>query len=257
MMGLLSEMGLGQREHIALVGGGGKTSLCFAMAGDLLQAGKRVITSTTTKVRQMEAKQAPEVVFLPSGPPPYQGLEERLDRVGHIFVARGPAEPGKVGGISRAVADDLFDRMKVDYLIVEADGAAGLPLKAPAPHEPVIPHSVTLVVAVAGLEALGRPLDPGTVFRPEIFGKITGLEQGQTVTPEVLCRVFLSPDGLFKGSPEGARRIVFLNKLDLLPSREGARDLARMLLDFSRGGVERVVAGSLMKNEYFAVKRVK
>ncbi len=58
-MGLISALGLGPREHIAIVGGGGKTSLCFALAEELLRTGTRVITTTTTKVWHKEANRAP------------------------------------------------------------------------------------------------------------------------------------------------------------------------------------------------------
>ena len=248
--GLISALGLGPREHIAIVGGGGKTSLCFALAEELLEAGTRVITTTTTKVRHREANRAPCVVFCPSGAFSYEDLKEGLERDGHIFVAQGLLESGKIEGINRAVADSFFQDLQVDYLIIEADGAAGRPVKAPAAHEPVIPSSATMVIAVIGLEAMGRPLDPEIVFRPGLFREITGLEDGETITPAALARVFQSPNGLFKGAPDSARRIAFLNKLDLLASEEGGRTLARLLLRDPHAPVERVVMGSLLRKEY-------
>ena len=252
-MRLVSELGLGQREHIAVVGGGGKTSLCFALAGELVEAGKKVITSTTTRVRSSEAARAPVVIFLPPGTPSYKNIEEGLRKEAHVFVAQGPAEPGKVKGVSPARADSLFNRLPLDYLIVEADGAAGLPLKAPADHEPVIPPSATRVVAVAGLEALGRPMDSSTVFRAEIFGRLTGLGQGDTITPEALSRVFLCSDGLFRGTPDGAEKTVFLNKLDLVSSVKGPTVQARLLLTDPEAPVKRVVMGSLLRKEYWGI----
>ena len=44
-------------------------------------------------------------------------------------------------------------------VLVEADAPRGRSLKVPAPHEPVIPASTTLVVVVCALDALGQPLD--------------------------------------------------------------------------------------------------
>lgn len=246
-MGLISALGLGPREHIAIVGGGGKTSLCFALAEELLQAGTRVITTTTTKVWQIEADRAPCRVFCPSGSPSYEDLKEGLKRDGHVFVAQRPLESGKVEGINRAMADSFYKDLQVDYLIIEADGAAGRPVKAPAAHEPVIPPSTTMVIAVIGLEAMGKPLNPDIVFRPGPFREITSLEDGETITPAALARVFQSPNGLFKGAPDTARRIAFLNKLDLLSSEEEGRTLARLLLRDPRAPVERVVMGSIEK----------
>ena len=248
-IGLIPALGLGPREHIAIVGGGGKTSLCFALAEELLQAGKRVITATTTKVWHREANRAPCVVFSPSGPAFHEDVKEGLNRDGHVFVSQGLLESGKVEGVTRAMADSLFLDLQVDHVIIEADGAAGRPVKAPAAHEPVIPSSVTMVIAVMGLEAMGRPLDSEIVFRPGLFREITGLEDGETITPAALARVFQSPDGLFKGAPE-ARKVAFLNKLDLLAGDQGAKALALLLLRDSDAPVERVVMGSLLRGEY-------
>jgi len=249
-MGLISALGLGPREHIAIVGGGGKTSLCFALAEELLQAGTRVITTTTTKVWHKETNRAPCVVFCPSGSPSYKDLNAGLKREEHVFVGQGLLESSKVEGITRAMADSFFKELQVDYLIIEADGAAGRPVKAPAAHEPVIPSSTTMVIAVIGLEAMGRPLGPEIVFRPGLFREITGLKDGETITPAALARVFQSPNGLFKGTPDAARRIAFLNKLDLLASEEEGRALARLLLRDPHVPVERVVMGSILRKEY-------
>jgi len=60
---LFSALDLGSRELVALVGGGGKTSLLFALAEELHQGKKLVVTSTTTKVRHREAQRSPCIVF--------------------------------------------------------------------------------------------------------------------------------------------------------------------------------------------------
>ena len=253
--GLISALGLDPREHIAVVGGGGKTSLCFALAEEL--TGSRVIVSTTTKVWLIEADQAPRVIFCPSGSPFHEDVNEGLKRNDHVFVAQGLLESGKVEGITRTMADSFFKDLQVDYLIIEADGAAGRPVKAPAAHEPVIPSTATMVIAVIGLEAMGRPLDPEIVFRPGLFGEITGLEDGETITPAALARVLQSPNGLFRGTPDAAKKVTFLNKLDLVAGDQEAKALARLLLRDPQALAERVVTGSLLRKEYFGIEGLK
>jgi probable selenium-dependent hydroxylase accessory protein YqeC len=249
-MGLIHALGLGPREHIAIVGGGGKTSLCFTLSEELLEIGKRVITSTTTKVLHREASRANRVVFCPSDSAFHEDVKEGLKRDDHVFVAQRLLESGKVQGITRTMADSLFLDLQVDHVIIEADGAAGRPVKAPAAHEPVIPSSATMIIAVIGLEAMGRPLDSEIVFRPGLFGEIAGLEDGETVAPAALARVFQSPDGLFKGAPDAARKVAFLNKLDLLSGDQEAKALAMLLLRGPHAPVERVVMGSLLRKVY-------
>ncbi|MDQ1336453.1 MAG: hypothetical protein QG552_3403 [Thermodesulfobacteriota bacterium] len=248
--GWVAALGLGLREHVAIVGGGGKTSLCFALASELLGAGKHIITTTTTQVWRKEAEFAPCVIFWTPDSLAVNRLKECLKEKGHIFVAERPLDSGKVKGISPERADAFFQDLDVDYVITEADGAAGRPVKAPAAHEPVIPSSATLVIALMGLEAMGMPLSPSVVFRSEMFKELTGLDEGDTLTPTALSRVFLSPMGLFKGAPETARKIAFLNKSDRLNPDPDADDLARRLLQSPSGFIERVIVGSLLKSAY-------
>ncbi|MBW1766367.1 MAG: hypothetical protein JRJ65_04860 [Deltaproteobacteria bacterium] len=61
---LTTALALEPREHLALVGGGGKTSLMFALAEELRLTRKRVVTSTTTKIRHREALSSLCVIVL-------------------------------------------------------------------------------------------------------------------------------------------------------------------------------------------------
>ena len=250
--GLITALDLGPKEHVAVVGGGGKSTLCFALAEALELSGAKVISTTTTKVWHEEAKAYPRLALYTPGGPGLEAIKKGLDEVGNVFVGREFLENGKVEGISSTVADDLFRMSGVDYVIIEADGAAGRPLKAPAAHEPVIPKSVTRVIALMGLEALGKPLGPDTVFRPALFKALTGLEEGDILNPDGLARAFDGKAGLFKNTPASARRMVFLNQLDILPDDRAARKLAGRLIETHRF-IERVVLGSFRKNEFITI----
>ena len=250
--GLITALDLNPKEHVAVVGGGGKSTLCSALAEAFGLGGARVISSTTTKVRHGEAKAYPRLVFHSPGESGFEAVKEGLNETGNVFVCRELLENGKVEGISSTVADGLFRTPGVDYVIIEADGAAGRPLKAPAAHEPVIPGSVTCVIAVMGLEALGKPLGPDTVFRPGLFKTLTGIKEGEILDPERLAGAFDGKAGLFKNSPASARRMVFLNQLDVFPDHRLAQDMARRLIE-AHGFIERVVLGSFRKNEFITV----
>lgn len=247
---LTAPLGLEAREHVALVGGGGKTRLMFALAEELRQTKTRVITSTTTKIWHHEAMHSPHVVFLQTDPAWRDRLREGLGTHGIAFLAQGLLESGKVKGITPSLADELFQGEETEYLIVEADGAAGHPVKAPAEHEPVIPSSVTKVVGMMGLEAIGQELGPEIVFRVDLFRNLTGLHEGERLTPPVLSKLFLDPAGLFKGTPVTAKRVAFLNKLELLGEEQEARELAHLILGESGGQIERVVTGSIIRGYY-------
>jgi len=241
----------GGREHIVLVGGGGKTTLLFALANELGGRGRRVITSTTTKIWFREAQRAPQVILVEQNREWRGELNGAVQRHGQAFLGRSLLDSGKVEGIARDLADEIYqDKEGIDYLILEGDGAAGHPVKAPARHEPVIPATATTVIAMLGLEAMWQRAEPEVVFRLNAFEKVTGTKPGHTLTPEALSRVFLDPLGMFKGGPGGARRIVFLNKIDLMNDERGALDLASMLLCGGPERIDRVVIGSLLGKRY-------
>jgi len=247
---LATALDLRARAHIAIVGGGGKTSLMFALADELVVSGYRVLTTTTTKIRHREALSAPLAVFNLPESARHERIARGLDKHKHVFFGRKLLSSGKVEGIDPLGADALYREHPADFLIAEADGAAGRPLKAPAPHEPVIPASATVVIAVMGLEAMGKNLTPELVFRLERFQALTGISLGMRVTPESLVRLFHSSKGLFKGAPPSARRVAFLNKRDLLSDHQEAFKLVDLLIRQPVSAVDRVVVGTVHGGVY-------
>ncbi|MCF8063340.1 MAG: putative selenium-dependent hydroxylase accessory protein YqeC [Deltaproteobacteria bacterium] len=240
---------LGPREHVVIVGAGGKSTLLITLVRELQQRGARVAAATTTKVRHRQAVDAGRLVLTRE-----EGWMDRMDRElawgRPVFLGRRLLPTGKVEGIDPDLADAIFHSGKLDFLVVEGDGAAGRPVKAPGPGEPVVPESATRVVAMAGLEALGRAVENGVVFRMERFEEVTGAAPGTILTAAILARVFDRPAGLFRGSPESARRTAFLNKLDLAADPGEARDLARRILKSSGARVSSAVLGSLRQGRY-------
>ena len=112
---------------ISIVGGGGKSTLLFTLAQELMEDGFRIISTTTTKVRYEEAGRAPCFINQASTPDFLREAERAALREGHVFVGRSILPVGKVEGIDPELADTLFEEMPIDFLIAEADGAAGLP----------------------------------------------------------------------------------------------------------------------------------
>jgi probable selenium-dependent hydroxylase accessory protein YqeC len=84
-----------------------------------------------------------------------------------------------------------------------------------------------------------------------LVANITGLHLGEELSVQALSKLFLHPDGLFKGSPASAKRVAFLNKLDVLPEGQKAMMLADLILSDQISQVARVVIGSLNKGRYF------
>jgi probable selenium-dependent hydroxylase accessory protein YqeC len=146
------------------------------------------------------------------GPPGTEvpGPDQGWPRV--VASALDPAT-GRLAGIHPARARSLVPAG--GYLLVEADGSRRLPVKAPAPWEPVVPPGADPVIGLVGLDALGAPMDERTVHRPALFQSLTGCAPGEAIALDHLRALAREPDGLFKGAP--ARKVLILNKADLLP----------------------------------------
>jgi probable selenium-dependent hydroxylase accessory protein YqeC len=236
---------IGSKEVISLVGAGGKTTLMFALAGELKEGKGVVVTTTTTKIFPPLPSYVTHLLISSDQDKIMDFIVRNGATLGHITLASGKSEAtGKLLGIKPELVAKLIDLEPVLCVIVEADGAARRPLKAPDPsHEPVIPLSTSLVIPVIGIEALGRALTEEHVFRSEIAAKLTGIELGDAVTAEVIANLILHPSGLTRGSPPQARIVPFMNKVDLCTELSGVRAAATKILDSHHPRIDRVILG--------------
>lgn len=237
---------------ICLVGGGGKTSLLHALGEELARRDPPVVCTTSTRMAK------PENAALPFFP------NERLNDVplpasGGALVARpapAGADPAKVYGYTAEELDAFWRSGRAKWLLVEADGAARLPLKAPAPHEPVIPTETGAVVAVVGLGGVGRPFTGETVFRLEQAAAVTGLRPGERITPEAAAKLVCHPNGLFQYAPAGATRLLFCNQSDLPGAEETGLELAAAVSRLCPGGLAGIHIGSLRTKGLSCLKTI-
>ena len=167
------------------------------------------------------------------------------------------ASDNKLVGFRAEQIEELTRGDLFDWIVVEADGARHLSLKAPAPHEPVVPLSSHWVVAVAGLDAIGRPLTDEWVFRSSLFAEITGLTPGTAITEESVAAALIHENGIMKNCPAGALKYVFLNKADTEDRRLMGRKIAHILQEKKRMKLERVIIGALEREaeplEYYVL----
>ena len=104
-----------------------------------------------------------------------------------------------------------------------------------------MPAGTDLVLGCVGLDCLGAPIAAGTVHRHELFARLVGAAPGEAITAAHLAALATAQDGLFKAAPPSARRIVVLNKADLLPA--GRLDAVLDAFDgASRAGIDLVAA---------------
>ena len=174
---------LTEKGHVvSLVGGGGKTTLLYAMAAHCASQGWKVLVTTTTHIL------CPADGTLAQTDAQLQALWAR----GSYAVVGTPAPGGK---LTAPAADQLAAWMdQADGVFIEADGAKHLPCKAPAAQEPVLLPQSDIVLGVAGLSALGQPLHK-VCFRLEQACALLQAEPETLLTPELLAQLLASPRG--------------------------------------------------------------
>ena len=244
MISLRQALMLPNSGVISLVGSGGKTSLMFKLAHELAITGESVLTTTTTKIFEPGPDQSSCVIVSDSVTSLLAQAGEVIDKHPHITMARDRLpEQDKLVGFEAETINALWNSHLFRWVVVEADGAAGRPLKAPADHEPVIPACTSCLVGLAGLSGIGRPLNDQWVFRPGRFAELAGMSRNDSVTEAALADVFTHKNGIFKNAPAQAVRIVFLNQADTPESCGAGQRIARLLKEKTDTKMNRVVIG--------------
>ena len=235
------------RGVMSFVGGGGKTSLMFHLARHLALAGMRVLTTTTTRIFVPTAEQS-ATLLVANDPAEILRQAETCHSATRQITAAAEQMPdtGKLKGFAPEAMRAFAASGRFDWILVEADGSAQRPLKAPAGHEPVIPPDTTVVVALVGLEVIGSPLTEELVFRLELAGKLMGLAAGEIISDAALARLLAHPLGSFKGAPPRARRFIFLNKADTPLRREAGARVANELRRHAPTVAEAVIVGQTL-----------
>jgi len=235
---------LGEGGVISLVGAGGKTGLMFKLAHELAISGESVLTTTTTKIYEPLPEQSTHLIISESVSGMLVKAQAALKDRRHITGAfEKLSDQRKLRGFTPEFVQAISDSHLFRWILVEADGAAGRPLKAPAELEPVIPDCTTQVVGIVGLNGAGQPLSDQWVFRPERFEKLSGLAQGSAVTEAAIAAVLVHEKGIFKNAPAAAVHTVFCNQADVPRNLAAGRHIAHALIEKKRTGLNRVVLG--------------
>ena len=196
---------LGVRPGVtSIIGSGGKTSLLAALAREL--PGTVVLTTTThilpfAGVSLVTSANADDVRAALAG-----------SRV--VCVGSRDEKNGKL--VTPSLGIDALAAL-ADYVLVEADGARRLPLKAHAIWEPVIPACSNRTILVFGASGLDHPVSE-KVHRSELFCQLAGCAPDDDATPELVARA---------ANAEALADVALVNQAETAAGR--ARELAALL----------------------------
>ncbi len=211
---LAERLDLGPRELVSIVGAGGKTTILHTLGSELAATGRPTFLTTTTRMARGQVSDP--VVWSDRAADIAAGAVAGSP----LFVLSGD-DAGKVVGLSPAAVNRLYAQVLSGYVIVEADGARSMSIKAPGRHEPVIPSASSLVVAVVGADALGERI-ADVAHRPDAMAALAGVTIDDIVTPQIAAATILHADGGLKAIPEMARAVVVMTKVGAADRRDVA-----------------------------------
>lgn len=206
----------GKKHNICLVGGGGKTTVMYELAAAWAYCGRKVLVLTSTHILQ------PADGSFSADTAAVQNLWQQ-----GRYAVIGTPEPatGKLTAPPQGLYNEL--QLQADVILCEADGSKHLPCKAPAAHEPVLLPDSDMVLAVAGMDALGRPLAQACQ-RPQLAAALLGCSLDSVIDEQMLAALLLSEQGARKNVGARAYYIV-LNKCDLLKAAQH-EEILRLLV---------------------------
>lgn len=206
----------GKKHTICLVGGGGKTTVMYELAAAWAACGRRVLVLTSTHIlRPVDGSFAADV-------PAVQNLWQQRR---YAVIGTPELSTGKLTAPPQFLYEAL--QLQADVILCEADGSKHHPCKAPAAHEPVLLPDSDIVLAVAGMDALGNSLAQACQ-RPQLAAALLGCSAEKIIDAQMLAALLLSEQGARKNVGVCAYYIV-LNKCDLIKAAQ-QEEMLRLLV---------------------------
>lgn len=237
---------------ISITGGGGKTSLMFAL-GKYFSGNELTLLTTTTKIFPPQKDQCPFGITAGAG-----DLIKTLSKsppVNSMVTAAKERNGEKLYGYDPEEIAEITSNSPVRFTIVEADGSRGLSLKAYESWEPPVPQVTDCHFVIVGADIFIDPLSPANAFRFDILKQKFSLQPGELISFANCAALLSNREEYLKNSPESALRILFINKCDLLTDvliTEISEKLSPLLK-----GYDYLVMGSIKMDELYVRRELR
>lgn len=206
----------GKKHTICLVGGGGKTTVMYELAAAWAACGSKVLVLTSTHILQPA-----DGSFAADAAAVHNLWQQRR----YAVIGTPELSTGKLTLPPQSVYEAL--KLQADVILCEADGSRHHPCKVPAEHEPVLLPDSDIVLAVAGMDALGNSLQQACQ-RPQLAAELLGCGAEKILDAQMLTVLLLSEQGSRKNVGTRTYYIV-LNKCDLIKAAQ-QEEILRLLV---------------------------
>ncbi len=241
-------MGISPGDMVCVMGAGGKATLMKRLVREMLDAPFPVIITSTTNLHALGDEDAPAVLLSEEGRAGLQSVARSWSERGAVVWVEKKLPHNMFRGLEASAVEALFASGFHGVMIVKTDGARKRLIKAPGPHEPVIPRGATHCVVVLGLGAVGRKADEEIVHRMEKVRAMTGLRAGDVIEPRHLARLAGHPDSYPSRFPPNAKRVLYLSHC---ASPEALRDARAIFAAVPEGAYDALIAGDSVAGNFY------
>jgi probable selenium-dependent hydroxylase accessory protein YqeC len=253
----LEHFGFKWGSVVNFVGGGGKSALICALLEESASSASAIYTTTTRMhpphphdgLVVISSENFESLKFLAES-----AAKSAVSRKWKLVLTGGEIRPN----LRRGVGADFARSLDCGYFSAiynEADGARSVSIKFPREGEPVLMEGAEYLVPVLGMDAIGKPMGPGVVFRWEIAAAKLGLAEGGPVSPKTAAELLMHPSGVCRDWESGMEIIPYLNKVDDEESEAAAVEVAEALFKNTHFPVDKVVYGSAIHGTASSITR--
>lgn len=136
-----------KKSVVSIIGAGGKTSLIFALADELLTLGSVFITTSTHMYAELGC------IFTGNSKDIIQALKENGFALAGVLDCNSDGRE-KIKCLDKSELDKCINYS--DFTLIEADGARHMKIKFPRENEPVIVPQTNKIILVMNIGAVGE-----------------------------------------------------------------------------------------------------
>ncbi|GAB6137886.1 selenium cofactor biosynthesis protein YqeC [Halanaerobaculum tunisiense] len=191
---LQKSLGIKQGDLVTVVGAGGKTATIIALVQEPIK--QRLLVTTTTHFTEFDQFSNLEIM----GEDTIQIINKLTDiwqkEAQQKVVVGRKLINYQATGVSYKIKGILpteIDKLKLVFsdlnILVEGDGSAGKPIKAPASYEPVVPNETDILIPVLGMSGLGKEINDQYCHR---LKQLTRLTDKNVIDKELIVKILTS-----------------------------------------------------------------
>ncbi|MCJ8343867.1 MAG: selenium cofactor biosynthesis protein YqeC [Cetobacterium sp.] len=234
---MINYLDLKKGDILAITGSSGKTTLLFYLAQKLKKFGK-VLVTTTTKIYIPDKKNY-DLMFI--GDMDFNKIENNS-----ITVYGHSLENNKIIGWNPSFLKTISKHF--DYILIEADGSMGKPLKGWKENEPQIPLFVNKTIGLLNPKSLYENIDENIIHRLPLFNEQFNKNNEKIISEDIFSN-YINSNLLFKNST--GERFFFFNQVEDFKTFKKFFTIANKI-DING----KILWGSLFNEEFYTYKKI-